>query len=195
MADSSTGSRQEAALIALAWREGDSAAFGQLVRRHQGAVRAQLRRLTAGDAAWADDLAQETFLQAWRKLGQFRADARFATWLYRIAYTAFLQANRARREPRSPPLTDAHAGVDPTGSIDRRHDLDRALEQLPQAQRSALVLCYDFDLSHSEAACVLGVPEGTVKAHVARGKAKLRELLAVPTGQADGCGPGEECHE
>ncbi len=72
----------------------DRQAFNQLVLRHQGTVRALLRRLCRGNAAQADDLAQETFLLAWRKLAQFRAEARFSTWLFRIAHNCFLQAYR-----------------------------------------------------------------------------------------------------
>ena len=94
MAERDTEARLDAALVARALQSGDQAAVGQLIRRHQGMVRAQLRRLTAGDHSWADDLAQETFMRAWRKLDQFRGQAQFATWLYRIAYTTFLQARR-----------------------------------------------------------------------------------------------------
>ena len=74
---------------------GDSAAFGLLVRQHQSAVRAQLRRLLRGDLARADDLAQEVFVQAWLKLPQFRGEARLSTWLYRMAWHQYLMARRA----------------------------------------------------------------------------------------------------
>src|SRR5262249_34390283 len=151
-------------------RDGSPVAFGHLVRRHQGAVRAQLRRLTRGDEAWADDLAQETFLLAWRKLEQFRADARFRTWLYRIAYRLFLQAIRGRRPVIGPHPDEETLTSDESRGVDLRRDLDQAMQSLPDSQRMALTLCYDFDLSYQEAAYVLGIPEGTVKTHVARGK-------------------------
>lgn len=96
MADSDADARIDRALVARALLGHDPRAFEQLVRRHQGLVRAQLRRLLHGDAAAADDLAQETFVLAWRKLDQFRGEARFSTWLYRIAYACFLQARRKR---------------------------------------------------------------------------------------------------
>jgi RNA polymerase sigma-70 factor (ECF subfamily) len=169
----------DAALVARALRGDDSAAFGHLVRRHQGMVRAQLRRLTGGDHGWADDLAQETFIQAWRKLSQFRADARFSTWLYRIAYTTFLQARRGRKADLAPVANDHDAQEDPSGDLALHRDLTVALRSLPEAESAALMLCYDFDLSHQEAAYVLGIPVGTVKTHIARGKAKLRDLLAA----------------
>jgi RNA polymerase sigma-70 factor (ECF subfamily) len=169
----------DAALVARAQRGDGTAAFGQLVRRHQGMVRAQLRRLTGGDHSWADDLAQETFIQAWRKLHQFRADARFSTWLYRIAYTTFLQARRGRRDALVPVDNDRVPQQDPSRDVALHRDITVALRSLPEAESAALMLCYDFDLSHQEAAYVLGIPVGTVKTHIARGKTRLRDLLAA----------------
>lgn len=155
--------------------------FEALVRAHQSRVRQQLRRLTKGDHALADDLAQETFVLAWRHIGSFRGDARVGTWLYRIAYNAFL-ADRRRaplpqepldNEPASPPVPDF------SGSTVQRLDVERALATLPEAERVALIHCFQLDLSHAEAADVLGWPLGTLKSHVARGKARLRERLAA----------------
>lgn len=121
----------------------------------------------------------ETFLLAWRKLGQFRGEARFCTWLYRIAYTIFLRVIRAGRIPAGQHRDHGTPSIDESRDIDLRHDLEQAMRKLPEAQRMALTMCYDFDLSHEEAAYVLGIPEGTVKTHVARGKAKLRESLSA----------------
>jgi RNA polymerase sigma-70 factor (ECF subfamily) len=174
--------RIDAALIARAAQLNDRVAFGQLILRHQGLVRAQLRRLTCGDHAWADDIAQETFLTAWRKLDQFRGESRFTTWLFRVSYATFLQAARQRRSrPRlqSGAEQDEQAPRDESEFHALRLDLTTALMQLPEAERAALVHCYHLDLSHEEAAEVLGIPVGTVKTHVARGKIKLRELLSA----------------
>src|ERR1043166_9913503 len=88
----------DAQLIARCVVEDDRHAFAELVRRHQSAVRACLRKLTSGNAALADDLAQETFLLAYRNLKSFRQEAKFSTWLYRIAYNAFLAAARTTKE-------------------------------------------------------------------------------------------------
>ncbi|MCZ8172204.1 MAG: sigma-70 family RNA polymerase sigma factor, partial [Brevundimonas sp.] len=96
MADPVAEAQADHALVARVLLTDDRRAFEQLLRRHQGMVRAQLRRLLHGDEARADDLAQETFLLAWRKLYQFRGEARFSTWLYSIAYSCFLQAYRKR---------------------------------------------------------------------------------------------------
>lgn len=157
-------------------RAGDAAAFGQLVRQHQSAVRAQLRRLLRGDDAQADDLAQEVFMQAWLKLPQFRGESRLSTWLYRIAWHQYLMARR-RAEPTD---DDREAGPEPVapGSDPAlRLDLARALDRLPEAQRVAVVHCDVLDLSHEEAAALLGLPLGTLKSSVARGKARLRDWL------------------
>ncbi len=88
----------DAQLIARALVTDDRHAFAELVRRHQSTVRACLRKLTAGNHALADDLAQETFVLAWRNLKSFRQEARFSTWLYRIATNCWLADARKRKE-------------------------------------------------------------------------------------------------
>src|SRR6476660_866441 len=88
----------DAQLIARCLVGDDRHAFAELVKRHQSAVRACLRKLTAGNHALADDLAQETFVLAWRNLASFRQEARFSTWLYRIATNAWLAHARKRHE-------------------------------------------------------------------------------------------------
>src|SRR6478672_1997063 len=88
----------DAQLIARVVVHDDRNAFSELVRRHQSAVRTTLRRLTAGNHALADDIAQETFMLAYRNLKSFRQEAKFSTWLYRIATNAFLADARKRKE-------------------------------------------------------------------------------------------------
>jgi RNA polymerase sigma factor (sigma-70 family) len=170
----------DAALIARVLAGDDRLAYGLLVRRHQSAVRTLLRRLTGGQAALADDLAQETFLQAYRKLAQFRADAKFSTWLQRIATNAFLQHLRARHVELSLDDVPASAGAlsdDTAPQADLQLDMARAFAVLSPAERAAIVQCYHLDMSHEEAASVLGCPLGTLKSHLARGKQKLKARL------------------
>jgi RNA polymerase sigma factor (sigma-70 family) len=175
----------DATLIARAVVSDDRHAFGELVRRHQSAVRATLRKLTAGNSALADDLAQETFLLAYRNLKSFRQEARFSTWLYRIAYNAFLADARKMKELPLPEDADSIAPVDATEArgIARGAalsiDLERAMRVLSDAERAAIVQCYHNDLTHEEAAEVLGCPVGTVKTHILRAKAKLRTRLGA----------------
>jgi len=160
---------------------GDTPAFEELVRRRQAPTRALLRRL-CGDAALADDLAQETFVNAWRALDTLRHPAAFGGWLKRIAVNAWLQHQRragaplldlATVEDREPTRETSVAG-----RVAAARDLDAALARLTPAQRSCVVLTYAEGLSQSEVAEHLGLPLGTVKSHVARGAAALRAQLA-----------------
>jgi RNA polymerase sigma factor (sigma-70 family) len=168
----------DAMLVARALAGRDRGAFATLVRRHQGMVRAQLRRLTRGDHGWADDLAQETFLKAWQSLRQFRGDARLSTWLHRIAYRMFLQALR-HRQPAAAMSEHELESPDPTPGPALRLDVMAAIDRLPDAERLCILHCYHLDLSHDEAAFVLEMPVGTVKTHIARGKSRLSESLAA----------------
>ncbi|MFL5352020.1 RNA polymerase sigma factor [Archangium sp.] len=162
----------------------DRRAFGELVARHQSAVRGLLRRLTGGDLAQADDLAQETFLRAYRGLRGYRGGAKFSSWLYRIACNAFFSRDRGSRET---PVESAEleAGLPAQAlladTLLERYDLERALATLKPRERAALVLTYANELTHEEAAVILDCPLGTLKTHVARAKEKLRlRLEEVP---------------
>jgi RNA polymerase sigma factor (sigma-70 family) len=180
VADSAAEARIDQSLVARALLGDDRRAFEQLLRRHQGMVRAQLCRLLHGDEAAADDLAQETFLLAWRKLDQFRSEARFSTWLHRIAYSCFLQTYRtkawAARHAEDDGMEQLPA---PTNAMDLRLDLARAMRHLSSAEQAVLLHCVQLGLSHEEAAYVLAMPLGTVKTHATRGKAKLKTWLSA----------------
>ena len=182
----------DAQLIARCIVADDRHAFAELVKRHQSSVRACLRKLTAGNHALADDLAQDTFILAWRNLKSFRQEARFSTWLYRIATNCWLAHLRKRKEEllgdRDGDVGDDEAderdatgigGGDHAAMTTMKVDLERALGGLSEAERAAIVQCYHNDLSHEEAAYVLGWPVGTVKTHILRGKQKLKRALAA----------------
>ena len=175
----------DAVLVGRVLAGDDRHAFAELTKRHQSAVRALLRRLTRGDPALADDLAQETFLQVYRNLKQFRGDARFSTWIYRIAYNAFLAHVRGRHpeEPLSDEMIertiDATPGRSMAADSAMKMDLERALDLLSTNEREAIIHCYYHDLSHEEAAYVLGCPLGTLKTNVLRARQKLRTVLAA----------------
>ena len=152
-------------------------AFAMLVARHQSDVRNTLRRLTRGDAALADDLAQESFVKAWRSIGSFRGDAAFKTWMFRIAYRTFLSEVR-RNEPDTVEIEDHHAiGDDGHEQREFMADFDAAMGQLSAAQREAIHFALQRGFSHPEIADIMGMPIGTVKTHILRGRAKLQELL------------------
>jgi RNA polymerase sigma-70 factor (ECF subfamily) len=161
----------DAELVVRVVTHDDRNAFAELVRRNQSDVRRLLRRMT-GDDGLADDLAQETFVRAWRALPQFRGGARLSSWLYRIAYNTFLaQARKTVPEPVAP---DTEVTMEP---VLMRHDLTRALATLRPEERAALALTVSEQVTHEEAAQILDVPLGTLKTHVLRAKEKLRARL------------------
>jgi RNA polymerase sigma-70 factor (ECF subfamily) len=164
------------ALVAAA-QGGSAEAFSRLVERHQQAVRAFLRR-ACGDWAAADDLAQETFLAAWARIGRLKAGASVRAWLCGIGYNKHLTARRsgardrtreARYEAERPPVSAAGA--------EDRLSLETAMAALPVEQRACVALCLAADFSHAECAEALGLPLGTVKSHVLRGRSRLLQAL------------------
>lgn len=170
----------DADLVARVLLDDDHHAFAELVRNHQSSVRGLLRQLARTDVALADDLAQETFLRAYKNIRSFRGEARFSTWLYRIAYNTFRENARKRKELVGIDEEQLQAEQD-TRTVDPglRHDLMHALSLLPLHERSAVLLCCQNGLSHDEAARVLDIPLGTVKTNVLRGREKLKRTLAA----------------
>ena len=165
----------------------DPAVFGELVQRHQSRVRAFLRQL-ARDDALADDLAQDAFLRAWNKLPTFTGKGSFRAWLMTLTRNVFLQhARKAKRDRRLLEELESGPGRDlplpgpgtpeATGGL---NDLDRFMDALSEDERSVLVLSYGFGYSHVEVAAVTGLPVGTVKSHIHRAKARIREQFALP---------------
>jgi RNA polymerase sigma factor (sigma-70 family) len=176
----SPGLAQDAdgALAALA-RGGSDVAFETLVRRHQGPLRGFLRRVCV-TADLADDVAQEVFLTAWRRIGQYRGEGTFRAWLFQIAWRAARDARRGHtragaRDTEWVRETETMEMLQP--AADARLDLTRALARLPEDQRAVLALCYAAGFTHAEAASALGLPLGTVKSHALRGRDKVLELL------------------
>jgi RNA polymerase sigma factor (sigma-70 family) len=166
-------------LIARVLSLEDQNAFGELVRRYQSPLRAFLARMTRGDSHLADDLAQETFLKAWKKLQTFRGNAKFSTWLFGIAFNEFRGAARRRKELALDDAGNLPEEPAMTGNPQLHMDLTEALKRLNSNERAAVVLCCQNGLSHEEAAEVLDCPLGTVKTNVLRGKDKLRKWLAI----------------
>jgi RNA polymerase sigma-70 factor, ECF subfamily len=173
-------------------RDGDTAAFGELVERHQSRIYAVCLRILA-DPEEARDAAQDAFITAFRKLAQFRGDAAFTTWLHRIAVNAcYDELRRAKRRPmlHAATATDDDRGPEPgppsadhADEIAGTLDVTRALAAIPDDFRIALVLADIEDLPYDEIARVLEVPVGTVKSRVHRGRIALaKELTGEPRG-------------
>jgi RNA polymerase sigma-70 factor (ECF subfamily) len=167
----------EPLLVNLA-RGGDRAAFEEIVRRRQGALRGLLRRLT-GEAALADDLAQQAFLKAWISLRTLRKARAFPAWLKRLTVNLWLQHARRNDALEGAETLDAVRPSSSMAPAGMGQDLDRALAGLAPGERICVVLAYHEGMSHREVAEVTGLPLGTVKSHVRRGSEKLRESLAA----------------
>jgi RNA polymerase sigma factor (sigma-70 family) len=157
--------------------QGNMAAFAELVRLHQGKLRAFLRRMARGDGALADDLAQETFLEAYRKIAQFRGEGNFASWLFQIGYSRYLmQARKRKLEPLDEAIEQPRESE---GALHAKLDLETALAKIHPAKRAALTLCFAEGYSHEEAAKIMGIPLGTLKSHVLRGREEVRAMLTA----------------
>jgi RNA polymerase sigma-70 factor (ECF subfamily) len=159
--------------------------MGRLIDAHQGALRGFLRRVTQNPAD-ADDLAQETFAIALERIALFEGRSSFRSWLFGIAWRKARDGRRAwfRAAKRDSEWLDS---LGPPTRIDAAQSalLSQAMAALPEAQRAAVALCLGAGLSHTEVAQVLSTPVGTVKSHVARGRARLRDILGLTTENSD----------
>jgi RNA polymerase sigma-70 factor (ECF subfamily) len=170
--------RNDDAALMSAIRDGSDLAFNTLIDRHQQAVRAFLRRLL-GNMADAEDLAQETFLTAWTHARSYRGDSSVRSWLCGIAWRKAKSAQRSwtRRCSRDTAAELTSPDDARSGSLEDRLAIRQALLTLPIEQRAAVTLCLVCGFSHSEAAAIIGVPLGTLKSHVSRGRERLREAI------------------
>lgn len=169
-------------------RAGDLEAFGALVNRHQHRLVNFVRLMmsSAPDRDAAEDVAQEAFLRAYRSLGQFRGQSTFRTWLYQIA-TNVARTQSARRrdrhetqEPEGPHQSERPSAEDVEGRIIAHDQLRRALKELPEDWREALVLRDIEGLEYREIADVLGIPMGTVESRIFRARKRLKAALMEP---------------
>jgi RNA polymerase sigma-70 factor (ECF subfamily) len=179
-------SRQDELALVERCRRGDLGAFEEIYRVHAGRLFSVACRLL-GNTADAEDLLQEIFLSAHRKLDTFRGESALGTWLYRLATNLCLDHLRSRAG-RSSQLTDSlddEPGLFDTssGSLAERTvtrmDLERALARLPDGCRAAFVLHDIEGLEHREVAEVLGIAEGTSKSQVHKARLRLRALLTA----------------
>lgn len=162
-------------------QEGVVTAFEQLYRRHVNRVYAVCFLMT-GDEDRAERLTQDTFVQAWEKLGTFRGESAFGTWLHRLAVNTVLQDRRSQlREHERRGIHGARADRDraaTAASPDERIDLERAIASLPEGARIVFVLHDVEGYSHREIAELTGIAEGTSKAQLHRARSLLRSVLS-----------------
>jgi RNA polymerase sigma-70 factor (ECF subfamily) len=167
-------------------RLGDRAAFDELVRRTYVDTYTLALRLTA-DEEDARDVVQDSYLRAWKALPDFRGDAKFTTWMYRItantAYSMVKKRRRHRAEPLDTMIEDPielHPDLQPEAAAESSlllDELSAALEELPPKLRTLVVLKDVYDLSHEEIAEQLGISVAAAKVRLHRGRRKLRDLL------------------
>jgi RNA polymerase sigma-70 factor (ECF subfamily) len=170
-------------------RAGDERALDDLLRRHQERIHGVCRRLTGNDAD-ALDATQEALISVVRGLPRFDGRSSFSTWVYRIATNAALDELRRRKRRPVVSLDDERsARHEPAGrgpsigqAVGDRLDIDAALAQVPLEFRAPVVLRDLCRLDYAEIAEVLGVPAGTVRSRISRGRAALAALLADPDG-------------
>jgi len=167
---------------------GDRAAFETLVRRYQSRIHRLVRILVGDDCPDTEDLTQETFIRAYRGIGQFRHTSTFRTWLHRIALNV-IWSHRARRRDRAlaVPAADrdgdgpahdvATSADDPETALIRRQAIDRALAALSTEARAVVILRDIQGLEYHEIAAITGVPIGTVESRLFRARRRLRPLL------------------
>ena len=171
----------ELAALSLA---GSRAGFGELVRRHNSAIRVLLRRMGA-DEATADDVAQDAFLIAFERIGEFRGEGGFCPWVRRIAARLYVKRWKKGRQTEALGDDERDDEASPLGTYlgegeqADRIDLEAALSALSKSERMCVSLCFGAGLTHAEAAEVLAAPIGTVKSHVKRGLEKLRRRMGV----------------
>ena len=181
---------EELKLIARCTLGDDRRAFGALVEAYQPEVRRFFLNLTLGDEALSDDLAQETFIKAYLNVRSFRGLARFSTWLYRIAYNEFCTWQRKTQHEASAmfnddDVTDDDDYFDADGlhscstadSVEARIDVWRCMKLLSEAERTVITLFYIQDYPLKKIVEITGMPEGTVKSYISRGKAKLARVM------------------
>src|SRR5713101_6555768 len=178
----SSAAEQDDLQLVTASKNGDQDAFAQLVQRYQRRVFNLVYRMLQ-QYEEATEITQETFLAAWQGLPAFRGDARFATWLYRIAYNCSLKQLEQRKRDKAlqvaleaeqddAKLVDTEMDVRDRQALVREH-----LSHLPAKYRIVLILRHLQDMTYEEMAEILTMPIGTIKTHLFRARNLLKERL------------------
>ena len=165
-------------------RQGDRVAFEGLYRNNRDRIYGLLWRICGGDAALAEDLLQEAFVRAWQKLGSFRGESRFGTWLHRLSANVALSDRRIRmRRVKHEVVLDEAAERWIVGDqdvfADKRMDLERAIARLPERARTVLILYEIEGCRHAEISEITGMAVGSSKAQLHRARKLLRKDLDI----------------
>ena len=172
---------EELKLISQIVLSDDRSAFARLVDAYQPILHNFFLNLTGGNEALCDDLAQETFIKAYTNIRQFRGLSQFKTWLFRIAYNEFYSYTRRTREILSDqPLEPPDLLTRDVEGNDARMDVFTAMQYLSTDERTVISLFFINDMPMKKISQITGMPEGTIKSHISRGKAKMAKLLGSP---------------
>lgn len=164
-------------LIASFITSQDKSAFAELVRRYQSGIRQFLRRLSGGDHALADDLAQETFIVMFSKLDTYKGNSALNTWLHKIAYNHFI-GNKRKQGNREWLSDDSLIHLE-AEDIDLVTDVtvEKLMKNLTVDERLTMTLHYSAGMSHSEIVEVTEMPLGTIKSNINRAKGKMSQWI------------------
>ena len=154
--------------------------FISLVRAEQEPLRRFLLALCGGDAALADDLAQDALVRAYVASGSFLGLSKFGTWLFRIAYNCYIDHCRKVKPEQTPVEAAMHlASADASDQYFRYQQLYQALERLPEKEKAAIALFYFEDRSIKEISAILDMPQGTVKYQLSMGRTHLKQHIQL----------------
>lgn len=182
---SAEGELSDEALAARVRAHSDTAAYGELIDRYRVRLTALTRRMLNGSPEEAEDVVQEAFVAAYHRRSTYRESEAFRPWLYRIAINRCVDRLRVKsRKPPAASLDDAPEEPATTGeplpsllAAEREAELQRAVEGLPPKYRAVFLLRHLDDLSYEDIARATELPLGTVKTHLFRARAQLREAL------------------
>ena len=181
-----TQAEDERALIRRIQQGKEVEAYAMIYRQYVNRIYPLALRMSA-DPARAEELTQDIFVRAWEKIGLFRGESSFYTWLYRLAVNVILQSERSRKrrsrretacaDPAAETAASAAAASDPEGFLDTRLDLEQAITRLPAGARTVLLL-HDLEgLTHKEIARLTSTTVGGSKAQLHRARKLMREVL------------------
>jgi RNA polymerase sigma-70 factor (ECF subfamily) len=171
--------QNDAFLVSRAALLGDQKAFSKLIETYQSPIRRFLFNLTHGDDELSKDLAQDTFVKAWLNIGQFRAAAKFSTWLYRIAYNTFYDYTRTKKPTTNIDDVRTDVGVYCNTPLQDDFSMDflQMIKTLKPDERTAMLLFYMEDQTIEKISTIMNCPKNTVKSHLHRGKNQIAKYF------------------
>lgn len=154
--------------------------FISQVKAEQESLRRFLLALCGGDAALADDIAQDALVRAYVASGSFLGLSKFSTWLFRIAYNCYIDnCRKVRHEQVDVEAAADLASADTSDRAFRYQQLYQALDKLPEKEKAAIALFYFEDRSIKEISAIMGMPQGTVKYQLSMGRAHLKQHIQL----------------